>query len=140
MAFQLFHAFILCFLLSSFHVNSLSVEDYNISILNLVAKHTVDIDCTLRGNDLGEHIIDYNYVYTVDVPIIVKGDNTLTCNVKFLDDQTHGTFELFNYDRDQADCDDGPSFGWKVCNWQIQDLGLCFYVGGKCKIFLNYSH
>lgn len=53
----------------------------------------VDIDRTLRGKNLGDHNFNLNSVYNVDVSIIVKGDNTVTCNVKFLGDQTHGTFQ-----------------------------------------------
>lgn len=126
----------LCFVLSLFStsVNSLILFDYNVLILN-VASSKVDVKCTLRGKGLGDHPMKPNDSYNIDVPIVVKGDNHVFCDINVLGgNKQHGHFEIFNYDRDMNTC-----VGINNCHWEIQDVGLCFVVGTKCNLFFKWQ-
>lgn len=129
--------FILCFVLSfsSTCVNSVILFDYKISIKNK-ASETNEVHCILRGEDLGVHPFNPNDFYEVDIPIVVKGDNSVFCDVKLIVKQfKHGNFELFNFDRDKDSCDDN-----NTCHWEVQDGGLCLAVGDKCNLFFYWSN
>lgn len=140
MAFLLSRFFILCFLFLASCGNSLILENYKLSIRSLMDTNKVVMSCNLRGQNLGEQTLSVGSFYTVDIPIIVKGDNRVFCDAKVLGSSAHGNFEMFNFDRDRYICDGGSTLkGTKTCNWQIQCLGMCFNVGGSCHLVLDWS-
>lgn len=118
---------------SSSYVNSLVLVDYHVAIINGVSSE-VDVKCTLRGQGLDDHSINPKDLYIIDIPIVVKGDNHVFCDITLTGTKKHGHFEIFNYDRDFNTCD-----GDRNCYWKIQDGGLCFLGGTKCNLFFKWN-
>ncbi|KAG5602374.1 hypothetical protein H5410_033744 [Solanum commersonii] len=95
------------------------------------------IDCFLRGKDVFQSKLipgsDLNYI---DIPIIPKEDNKLTCDIDLIVlSKKHAHFELFNFDRDKDNCDPIGHF----CIWQILDEGTCMRSETSCKLFFPWN-
>lgn len=135
MASKLSHLLVLFFLLNFFYlsyVNSIILFSYNIYIVN-GTPNSVDTHCYLRGGDVGDHPLAPNEFYTIGIPIVVKGDNHVFCDIIF--GGKKGKFELFNYDRDLKSCD----MDTHTCYWDVQEDGLCMRVGDHCILHFNWN-
>lgn len=127
--------FIICFLLIFSRFISSQII-YSVNIENK-ASASAEFRCFLRGKDLGVHsgILPGSGPNYVDIPIIPKGDNSLTCDVTLTQVGKHGHVELFNFDRDKNNCE---AFG-HFCRWEIQDGGMCMGSGADCNPFFKWT-
>lgn len=133
MASKLSQLLVIFFLFSFFsaYVNS-ALFTYRMYIYNATPK-SVDIHCSARGQDLGDHPLNPKDFYKLELPIVDKGDNHIYCDITFGDKK--GNFELFNYDRDVKLCESNTS----TCYWDVQEDGLCLISGDHCVFHLNWN-
>lgn len=136
MSFPVSHVFILSLLLFSYTISVTSVIlfNYEISISN-TTPYLVDTNCTVAGENVGPHPLRFNEVYNLSIPIVVKGDNTIVCNMAMHSpggDKT-GDFLLFDFNRDGGSCENN------VCHLNAEDEALCFVVDESCRFRLYWN-
>lgn len=114
----LYPIFIFCLVLTLFSlpVTSVTLFDYNILIYNQTP-NVVQTQCSVGGKDIGNHPIQQKGEYTITIPIVIKGDNTIVCNIS--SGPKHGVFQLFNFDNIAKLCQD------KFCVRDIREDGIC---------------
>lgn len=126
--------FITCFLLIFLYsVNSDPIV-YTVDIEHASSKPAV-IYCTIRQDVFKRVVLPGVGPNYIDIPIIPQGDNKITCDIDLIVLGTlHVHFDLFNFDRDRNNCDDGH-----FCSWEIQKEGVCMGSKTDCKLFFMWN-
>lgn len=99
---------------------SITLFDYNIYVYDDSNK-TLTARCKSNGADVGELTIVQRHWGNFVSHVLVKERTVATCSMTL--GNLHGTFDIFDWDRDKERC-----IPIKFCYWKVDETGLSLRV------------